>query len=766
MGCCEQLEVAIHEFIVPSEIGGISTKELSKIPKLDFSLAIITVGFFLVTFLTLAITGYNDSISNIFLSPAYNPNNVCEALLIPTTGVYKADYYGNWETDRHSYHANASFFELEFTGTAMNNDQYQQVMTDFAAQVAKLGTYAATRNAWFTTMIQSTFQFTNPDFQMSFRSNVDSGLLMKSSAVMADWAWHSRAGFCNNTGSTGAVHATIDESRWLTMNIPLSIPVSTTSNYWAFQEFLQKSSSYQPCPAQGDIQRLASNTIRAVVATNTAEVKFDVRTINTVVALNTGFLAVSELTQTRSVFEKFAVFGFPGQFYIDEYYAPMDPIFCINSSSPIYNLTRQHQQSAPICFLVSPNQGAKSAMLFYPFVDMLQSKSGVQPSQYTSCRCPRDKYNRDCNQMNPVYNMFHRTDANPFNATLNTILFGIRMQQFKVSDPQNGDIQMMQYMSGVASAALDSFPLGSFPFPPNVPVATLYPNANESYAGTLSIQGVLKREWDKICPDHMCSSFQFVTYAGSDVGLFEAVNKYNVQLGFLSNETYSDPIYGNARVPVQACIDTISQATAMKKLASRPPSKLTHDFYACHLGTTVSVQNSIGVAIAQCWFYVGNAMIVVTFIIFTVANSCYTGLCFGYEIPCGMQRYFTPRKVNSQKLKRLLTKKEQTEVEHKSTKHRHDLMVRVILELVEVVKDLSEGHVQQAKLEMESIDKLLLVLNDLSHGSHAFSKAHLEDNEVKEAKAVDKLLNNVYKKPAVAPPSEKEKIKASRCVIT
>ena len=686
-----RMGIHFHDFLfnsAPKELGGIDTKELPSYIGLPFVLLYFCM--YGVILFYLAVTGSVRSFNNKFLSLDVEAG-VCFEVPLPITAVFSADYYGHWETDP-LFQKNATFFQLDLKGSLLTNDQYQKVMTNFSSKLAELGSKAAKRNIWYTTMVQSSFQFSNTEYGMLFYTNVDAGIITSSASVFYDWAWHNRAGFCNKTGSD-AVHPSFDDGRWLTLNIPLTLPVTTTSNYWAYNQYNQPN-LYQPCPAQGDIRRFTYSVNKAYSPTNNAYVRFDVRTINTVIALNTGVVDLSQLMETKSVFSKFAVYGYPGSFYIDSFYAPMDPIFCINMTSPVYSLTTIQQQGPPICFAASENTGAQNVMLYYPFADVVKNIKAGQP--YTSCLCPQDKYLRYCNQLIPVYNMFHRTDVIHKNATLYTIEFGIRMQQFMLSDPDNGDIRMMQYMTGVSSAMLEAFPV--LGYLPNKPLASLFPTTNVSYANGLSILGVLKREWDKICPDQLCSSFQFATYSGSSGNLFEAVNPFNVQLGFLSNETYLDTTYGNAPVPVQTCIDTITQPNAMKKLSSKPPVPLVEKYYQCHLPLASAVEAAIGVAASQASLYAFVAISIIS--IFTVffINQCHNYYEKNVEpaIPSNADKLMVNVAV---------------------THHRHHRTVYALADILKVVDDLREFTKNPSIFDGQQIDadinKLKIDLDEL-----------------------------------------------------
>ena len=68
-----------------------------------------------------------------------------------------------------------------------------------------------------------------------------------------------------------------------------------------------------------------------------------------------------------------------------------------------------------------------------------------------------------------------------------------------------------------------------------------------------------------------------------------------MQFGRLSNKTYYSPTL-KGQVPLQMCVDTLSQATAMKNFGRTPPVQLIQSYYECHNSVSKAATSAIGSA--------------------------------------------------------------------------------------------------------------------------------------------------------------------------
>jgi hypothetical protein len=114
----------------------------------------------------------------------------------------------------------------------------------------------------------------------------------------------------------------------------------------------------------------------------------------------------------------------------------------------------------------------------------------------------------------------------------------------------------------------------------------------------------MNQAYNTICPS--CSAIIFETTSDPAWTLFSSVNKYNVQLGFISNQTYD-------KVPVSMCSDVISIPNAMKQFET-PPVPLVQSYYDCKKSISDSFFYSFGISY-------GNAMLVTTIIMVIVGKS-------------------------------------------------------------------------------------------------------------------------------------------------
>ena len=68
-----------------------------------------------------------------------------------------------------------------------------------------------------------------------------------------------------------------------------------------------------------------------------------------------------------------------------------------------------------------------------------------------------------------------------------------------------------------------------------------------------------------------------------------------MQFGTLSNLTFYSPIL-KGPVPLQMCVDTLSQPNAMQNFANSPPVSLLQAFYECHNTVGKATTSAIGSA--------------------------------------------------------------------------------------------------------------------------------------------------------------------------
>ena len=73
------------------------------------------------------------------------------------------------------------------------------------------------------------------------------------------------------------------------------------------------------------------------------------------------------------------------------------------------------------------------------------------------------------------------------------------------------------------------------------------------------------------------------------------MNNFNVQFGSLSNKTYYSPTL-QGPVPLQMCVDTLSQTTAMQNFGHGPPISLLQSYYECHNTVAKAATSAIGSA--------------------------------------------------------------------------------------------------------------------------------------------------------------------------
>jgi len=340
-----------------------------------------------------------------------------------------------------------------------------------------------------------------------------------------------------------------------------------------------------------------------------------VRTINTVIALNFGVIAISELIETVPVYADIVAseVNLPGKYYIDPYYAPMKAIFCIDKANPTYELSAAAIAGPEICFLSIFGAGASRTMLVYPVINQLSSN--FQP-----CTCPKYKTDFGCNSQTFLYTL---VQPNDFNSSVMVDL-GTRMQKLMIDDPINGDIQIMESVAEISRVSIFMAAKGK-----------IDPGSNIAGISTPlfyeQLNGYLQQLWDDYCPG--CSAVVFFSYGTNANRAFLPVNKYDLQFASLSNEstTYKVEIYVNDttsiqrhfELPLMMCENTLSQMAAMAKLTATSPVPLVADYFECQNTLQAAALTGIGSAAGSAGLYTSIVATVVGLIFVKYINSRY-----------------------------------------------------------------------------------------------------------------------------------------------
>ena len=234
-----------------------------------------------------------------------------------------------------------------------------------------------------------------------------------------------------------------------------------------------------------------------------------------------------------------------GSFYIDPFYVPMDPIYCIDKKNAIFNLSSSAINGPEICFLFNADGGGLDPLVIHPAMN--QQRSSGNEWVYEPCTCPRDALDLQCNVQDYFYILIQNSGNSNSSGNLYNSLggsgsivdLGIRMQKFVVDDSVNGDKAMQNYFAKLTTYSVLQNDAYGYP-PTEIGLDIAQPN--------VSLSSLLTQQWDIICPTFDCSGVVFESYGGFENSLFLSVNPFVVQFGQLTNNTYQ---IGNDKFPRQ-----------------------------------------------------------------------------------------------------------------------------------------------------------------------------------------------------------------------
>ena len=444
------------------DFGGMETCDLESVASVGVPLVLLYYSTFVILLIYFTVVGIQSATAVAFLSlQGSNADQTCVDKPQSITGTFLGDYTGKWETDK-DFRYNSSLFSIQFSGSSLNNDKFAGIFQKFAASMAIFGQQGTSRSVFYNAMVWSVFAFRDDDTNILFTSSVDASTLAFGQFMNAA-AWSNRYGLCNATSATKSIAMTYNAAA---KTYVMSVPIVMSSVYDIDFKAHQTYKIPEPCPHHGKTTLFTDVTIvdGLYYQPNSFNLAFDVHTLFSIIALNLGvFSAVQTISdryvQTDSIFQKYVASGYPGKFYVDELYVPMEAFFCIDKTAAIYQLNSAQIAGPNICFYVYEGQGPHDSVLLYPVgysLHLENDYNGLPNNQnWARCKCPRDMYTRGCNRQDFHYMMFHRNNMSGHSYTKDNawkmIQFGIKAQAFLVADPTNGDKTQADYYSRVVA---------------------------------------------------------------------------------------------------------------------------------------------------------------------------------------------------------------------------------------------------------------------------------------------------------------------------
>ena len=558
-----KLYTRLEEALEEHSPGGIHPEDMKKLGIL-VPMTILYIFVFLGALLYFAIQGAYAIQGQQFLSANKQDGSICATVASYITAIFEADLNGVWSTDSANFQTNSSFYSIGFTGGAVDEAAFTKSMQSFQSRLIAAGAKASVRDVTYTLLIMSTLLWRFPETGIKFSTNADPDMAFGSS-VPWSWAIINHAGRCVPQNQT-AINGTTISSFYDKIGKNLVFRINGIS-----VDSTDSTLYTEPCPKQlPSLYHLLG--YRSDKYGSMYDIKFDIRTVMDVVAINLGIYPKEDFNLLNIGMSP-SVFGLPdGSFYIDSFYKNFQPFFCLSDAA-------KGNKGPDICFLALT--GIKisdydlgdilSYTLFYPTLTSY-GEFPTHPPEQGPCQCPRDKDSPSCNIPDHLLTLFYDTGDPTMSSAnnTNTVAIGKYFQQFLVNDPDNGDLALnkVTYIFSYVGTLL-------------------------WYDGTV-FDAQLAQAFNALCPNKKCAAMVMeLTKASAFTPLTEQqLNLYGLTSQFVKNSTSGL----NTSQPLLMCSDLVSQQNAVSKLVNVPPVQLTMPFFNCHNTLSTALQTSIGIA--------------------------------------------------------------------------------------------------------------------------------------------------------------------------
>ena len=467
-------------------------------------------------------------------------------------------------------------------------------------------------------MMWSTWAFVDAESQMSFQSTADANIIYDAPIQMGVLT-SADAGMCANAAQSGYYDAANNALAFTVPTPPVSnttlagYPVPAPRGAYMADYINSTWENADACPRQ--YPALEWRSWEPSVLTNTLVIGFDMRAAVTAMALNLNIINFDSLVVTKPAFGARSVGGIPGLWWVNPFYLPHAPIFCVDLGAVrargILPLTDAQVRGPPVCFLVEQTVNNKKAPLapslplfYYPFTLSMYLDAAAAPRH---CTCPNDINVEDCNARNYLVSFFYDMDRTDSTKPLR---FALQLQRFLVDDPVDGDVKMQRFLFPfLASVWMISAP-GGVPFKD-------FPSVFNS---TLTGQQYHMRQWRRVCPWGTCAAVAFNSVLGATLAAFLPINRYYFQSrnSPLLNATYGTP--PNVE-PREMCANTLYSPAAMASFIKNAPLPLVQPYFECSKKTWPAFQEAAGNAAGIAGGIASTGLLVLGFLFKFVQNQ-------------------------------------------------------------------------------------------------------------------------------------------------
>lgn len=264
----------------------------------------------LILFVFLFVQGYLSAMKTIYLSPVEEDNVVksnCELIPVVNTGDFLATPQGYWEGSKDFLYANAAYV-LSMKGFGATYDNYEKALNSIYDALLFYSAISRKKDLAFSLLLWMSLSF------VSDKSNTQRFSLLGTPLKVLD-----REFLEANLGNDDHLCRIANQVRFDNNNGLMTVS-------YDYQEFMHNTN----CTHVMNPNIFGYNY---VTKPSNFDLKFDVRTIVTAVAVNLGIAVVDTLVRIPTMDQSIGQQGFT--FNISNYYDPkypgMDPIICVTS---------------------------------------------------------------------------------------------------------------------------------------------------------------------------------------------------------------------------------------------------------------------------------------------------------------------------------------------------------------------------------------------------------------------------------------------------
>ena len=322
----------------------------------------------------------------------YNPN-VSHQDRVPFDGRFRIDVNGNWKGDP-DYDLSSALYEIRMNSALLGPDTYAGIIKNLRERVLSLVKKSVDRDASWTLLMWSSFSITsnivdaNEASEATSRNDFAVGSNRSSGTVDLSLTGDARYLYDQHYYSAGVANGEDGDFCYIsnmfptyefhTSSLKLSLPLDVDAKH---RKNTHGGRNYEePCASVFSLQDDFGVTASTDVNT---DIKFDMRSIATALAVNLQLLSLSSLTLHSEVYSDPSDGVDFIRFYKDSRYDAMEPILCFkytNSSGQNPNLPSFEYSNKTTCVIVS------GWNLFYPIT--------------THAGMPTAKTVRDANHLN------------------------------------------------------------------------------------------------------------------------------------------------------------------------------------------------------------------------------------------------------------------------------------------------------------------------------------------------------------------------------